>query len=292
MVRSMTGYGKSEYNDGKVKLVVEIRSVNNRFLDFNIHMPKKFFPFEMKIRNLLGEYIKRGKIDVFISWSDYEKRAGSIRFNEALAGEYLDIYKKISAMDNSFDSIKVGDIARSPEVIVSEDDGIDEEYIWGLLSEELKNAAIAHREAKEFEGARLKDDILVKLEGLETSVKTIIEREPEIIEAYRTKLQGKLEEILEDNTIDEGRLAQEVVYYADKMSTDEEQVRLLSHIEKMRTEFAKDESIGKNLDFIVQELNRESNTILSKSGDVLTSDLAIGMKTDIEKIREQIQNIE
>ena len=271
---------------------MEIRSVNNRFLDFNIHMPKKFFPFEMKIRNLLGEYIKRGKIDVFISWSDYEKRAGSIRYNEALAGEYLDIYKKISAMDDSFDSIKVGDIARSPEVIISEDDGIDEEYIWGLLSEELKNAAIAHREAKEFEGARLKDDILVKLEGLETSVKTIIEREPEIIEAYRTKLQDKLEEILEDNTIDEGRLAQEVVYYADKMSTDEEQVRLLSHIEKMRTEFTKDESIGKNLDFIVQELNRESNTILSKSGDVLTSDLAIGMKTDIEKIREQIQNIE
>ncbi|MGI6020163.1 MAG: YicC/YloC family endoribonuclease [Lachnospiraceae bacterium] len=292
MVRSMTGFGRAEISNDNEKYTVEIKSVNNRYLDFNIRMPKKFNSFEAKIRNLLQERITRGKVDVYISSKSYTDEAMEIRFNEDLAREYLGCLKIIAAMDGVNSGVSARDIATFPDVITMEEKKVDESLLWEKLSSLLGEALDSFIEARELEGSHLRANIIEKLDILENSTRQIAEHEPEIMAQYRIRLRERLNEILEDSNIDETRVAQELVIYSDKICTDEETVRLLSHIDKMRKMLDSEGSIGRNLDFLTQEMNREANTILSKAGDVITADTAIILKTEIEKIREQIQNIE
>ena len=292
MVRSMTGFGRAEISNDNEKYTVEIKSVNNRYLDFNIRMPKKFNSFEAKIRNLLQERITRGKVDVYISSKSYTDEAMEIRFNEDLAREYLGCLKIIADMDGVNSGVSARDIATFPDVITMEEKKVDESLLWEKLSSLLGEALDSFIEARELEGSHLRANIIEKLDILENSTRQIAEHEPEIMAQYRTRLRERLNEILEDSNIDETRVAQELVIYSDKICTDEETVRLLSHIDKMRKMLDSEGSIGRNLDFLTQEMNREANTILSKAGDVITADTAIILKTEIEKIREQIQNIE
>ena len=292
MIRSMTGFGRSEAVNDFRKLSIEIKSVNNRYLDFNIRMPRRFNFLESKLRGVLKEYAVRGKIDVFINCEEYADEAGALKYNEALAGEYIHHMRGMAERFGLSGEVTAADIAKAPEVFTIGTVSQDEVELWGMLEPVVREACERYDAARKEEGSRLKTDLLEKLAHLETLVDHVIEHEPEIMENYRLKLQQTMAEILEDRGIDESRIAAECVVYADRICTDEETVRLKSHIRQMRDELNRTGSIGRKLDFLAQEMNREANTTLSKAGDLMTADLGIEMKTDIEKIREQIQNIE
>ena len=292
MVKSMTGFGRCEVVRDSRKYTVELKSVNHRYLDVGIRMPKKFNFFETAIRNLLKQYAGRGKIDVFITYEDTAERQVSLKYNEALAGEYLACLKKMEKTFGLDNDIRVSALSRYPDVITMEEQTLDEEEIWNGLKEALEGAFGQFVETRTAEGVSLEKDILEKLDFMEKEVAYIEGRAPEIVSEYRKKLEEKVKELLGDAQIDENRLATEIVIFADKVCTDEEIVRLKSHIAHMRSVFKEKGEIGRKLDFIAQEMNRESNTILSKANDLDVSNHAINLKTEIEKVREQIQNIE
>ncbi len=292
VIRSMTGFGRAEVTTDKRKLTVEMKSVNNRYLDFNIRMPKKFNFLEAKIRSVLKEYMVRGKVDVFISCENYGETAGVLKYNSALAAEYYHYYQMIVDQFQLEGKVHLKDIASAPEVLTLEDSDADEDALWGELEGVLRQAASAFAEARALEGERLHQDLNQKLSHLSELADEIEKREPEILADYRARLEEKMKEILEDRDLDESRIAAEVVVYADKICTDEETVRLKSHVKQMTDELNGGSGIGRKLDFLTQELNREANTILSKANDQITSNIGIELKTEIEKIREQIQNIE
>ena len=292
MLKSMTGFGRAEVMDSDKKITVELKSVNHRYLDMNVKMPKKFSFFEAAIRNVLKKYIQRGKVDVFISYEDYTENRVALRYNKELAGEYL---RYLNAMAQDFqlsNDVSASVLSHYPEVLVMEEEPVDENEIWSSLEQVLTEAAIQFVTSRETEGQNLKTDLFAKLEALDEKVNQIEERGPEILRAYRERLMQKMWEFLEDTQIEESRIAAEVVLFADKICTDEETVRLHSHIKNMKDVLDSGNGIGRKLDFIAQEMNREANTILSKANDLEVSNIAIDLKTEIEKIREQIQNIE
>ena len=292
MIKSMTGFGRCEITEGQRKFTVELKGVNHRYLDVNIRMPKKLNFFETAIRNLLKQYAQRGKVDIFITYEDTSENQVALKYNEALAGEYLSYFKQMQESFGLDNDIRVSTLSRYPEVLTMEEQVVDEEELWNGLEKALKGAFEQFVETRIVEGENLKKDILEKLDEMLELVGYIETRSPEIIVEYRTKLENKVKELLEDAQIDEGRLAAEVVIFADKICTDEETVRLKSHIEHMKSTLQATEGIGRKLDFIAQEMNREANTILSKANDLEVSNHAIDLKTGIEKVREQIQNIE
>ena len=228
MARSMTGFGRAEMNGETLHLSVEIKSVNNRYLDFNFRMPRKMNCFEAKIRALLSEEIKRGKVDVFISCYDNAQAAAGVRFNKELAEKYLSIYKEISSMEGVAGPVLPSDIARCPEVIQVEDVSLDEDEVYAALEGVLKEALAQFTAARETEGEHLKEDILEKLDVLEEGAREVAAHEPEIIEAYRTKILEKMTELLQDSQVEESRLLTEAALFADRISTDEEQVLTLN----------------------------------------------------------------
>ena len=255
-------------------------------------MPKKLNFFETSIRTLLKSYASRGKVDIFITYEDASQSQVSVRYHAGIAGEYL---KYLQQMETEFgleNDIRVSSLARFPEVFTMEEQAEDEDKLWNGLKEALEGAFRQFVETRTAEGENLKKDLLEKLSYLEGQVGKVEERSPQIVAEYRAKLEAKVKELLEDVQIDESRIAAEVILFADKICTDEEVVRLKSHIQHMRLTLEEKEGIGRKLDFIAQEMNREANTILSKANDLEVSNLAIGLKTEIEKIREQIQNIE
>ena len=292
MIKSMTGFGRAEAVNELRKITVEMKSVNNRYFDCNIRLPKKYSAFEADVRGILKEYVSRGKVDVFITEETYAESNSEPVLSEALAAKYADILKEITGIAGISEEIRACDIARFPDVITLRQTPVDEDELKSQLMTAVRSACEKFDEARIAEGKRLHDDIISKLSGMKANVDEIIAREPEILADYRKRLSDKIEEILGDRTIDEGQLAAAVVIYTDKICTDEETVRLKSHIEQVALEIEKKESVGRKLDFLAQEMNRESNTILSKAGDLATSNLGIALKTDVEKIREQIQNIE
>jgi uncharacterized protein (TIGR00255 family) len=255
-------------------------------------MPKKLNFFETSIRNLLKQYAQRGKVDIFISYEDTSENQVSLKYNAALAGEYLTYFKQMEEAFGLDNDIRVSTLSRYPEVLTMEEQVVDEEELWNGLEKALKGAFEQFVETRITEGENLRKDIVAKLDEMLDLVSLIEERSPQIVAEYRTKLENKVKELLEDTQIDEGRLASEVVIFADKICTDEETVRLRSHIEHMKATLKNAEGIGRKLDFIAQEMNREANTILSKANDLETSNHGIDLKTSIEKVREQIQNIE
>ena len=292
MIKSMTGFGRCENHQGSRKFTVEMKAVNHRYFDVCIKMPKKLSFFEAAIRNVLKQYVQRGKLDVCITYEDYAEENVALKYNEELAAQYLKYFRQMAEKFGLKDDISVSSLGRCPEVFTMEEQDIDEEEIWAELKTAVEGACAQFVKAREQEGEALKADLLDKLERMDENVTLIEERYPQIVAEYRSKLEEKVKELLGDVQIDEGRIAAEVVIFSDKICTDEETVRLRSHIEGMKTELLQGGSIGRKLDFIAQEMNREANTILSKANDLQTSNLAIDLKTEIEKVREQIQNIE
>ena len=293
MIRSMTGFGHGEVsNDKNQKVTVEMKSVNHRYCDISLKLPKKLAMFEANIRNIMKEYASRGKIDIYVSYEDLSETAVSLHYNQAMAEEYMQVFKRMQEDFNIETKITAEALAKYPEVVTIEEVQQDEEVWWELLEAALRQAAEKFVETRTIEGATLKRDLLGKLDQMAADVAFIEERSPQIIAEYRSKLEEKVKEFLEDSTIEENRIAAEVTLYADKIAVDEEIVRLQSHISSMTDVLESDESIGRKLDFMAQEMNREANTILSKSSDVDLADQAIELKTNVEKVREQIQNIE
>ena len=292
MIKSMTGFGRCENHQGDKKFTVEMKAVNHRYFDVNIKMPKKFSFFESAIRNVLKIYVQRGKVDVFITYEDFAEENVALKYNESIAAEYLKYFRQMSEKFGLDDDIRVSTLGRCPEVFTMEEQDIDEKALWETLETALKGACEQFVAAREREGEALKADILDKLDRMNENVSLVEQRYPQIIAEYRKKLEDKVHELLADAQIDESRLASEVVLFADKICTDEETVRLRSHISTMKEALIAGGSIGRKLDFIAQEMNREANTILSKANDLTTSNIAIDLKTEIEKVREQIQNIE
>ena len=292
MIKSMTGFGRSEIVKGNRKISVEIKSVNHRYLEADIKMPKKLNVFESRMRDLLKKYATRGKIDIFINYEDDSESQVNLKFNQNIADEYMAIFNNMSEKYNLKNDMTVGGLARFPEVITMDEVQEDEEELWHFIEEAMKAALEQFVNTRILEGENLKKDLLGKLDHMEELVAFVEKRSPEIMKEYRSKLESKVKELLGDTTIDESRIATEVIIYADKICVDEETVRLRSHIEHARKCLNEDGGIGRKMDFIAQEMNREANTTLSKANDIEISNAAIDLKTEIEKVREQIQNIE
>lgn len=292
MISSMTGFGRSERTDDIFKFTVEIKSVNHKYFDLSIKMPRRFNLFENQIRTLLKEYVSRGKIDLFITYEDLRESRKSLKFNEQLAEEYFRYYQMIRDRLGTADDIRTTVIARCPEVLELEEQELDEELVWNHLRPVLEEAFEAFLNSRKKEGEALKSNILDKLIDMEFNTLFIEQNLPQIIREYREKIENKVREFLENSQIDDSRIAAEVTIFADKTAVDEELVRLQTHIHSMQDLLQKGGEVGRNLDFIAQEMNRESNTILSKSSNIDITNCGIELKTCIEKIREQVQNIE
>ena len=292
MIKSMTGFGRCEIAENSRKFTVEMKAVNHRYLDVNIKLPKTLNFFESSIRGELKNYIARGKVDVFISYEDLSEKTSSVRYNKELAGEYLNYLRQMAEDFGLEQDIRVTTLSKYPEVFTMEESGLDEEELWKSLQKAVQGAAKMFVDTRIVEGEHLKDDLVEKLDAMLKLVDFIEERSPQLLAEYRQKLEDRVRELLQDTAIDEGRLLTEVTIFADKVCVDEEIVRLRSHIETTRNTLLEGGSIGRKLDFIAQEMNREANTILSKANDLEISNCAIELKTEIEKVREQIQNIE
>ena len=293
MIKSMTGFGRCELSDGERKFTVEMKGVNHRYLDVNIRMPKKLNFFETSIRSLLKQSVSRGKVDIFITYEDLSEGQAVLKYNASLAREYMESLKEMEEQFGLENDVRVSTLSRYPEVLTMEEQALDEEEIWNCLKKAMERAISQFVETRTMEGENLRRDIIEKLDGMAELVEFIEVRSPQIIAEYREKLEEKVREHLADTQIDDSRIAAEVVIFADKICTDEEVVRLKSHISHMKDVLLSDEAgIGRKLDFIAQEMNREANTILSKANDLEVSNKGIDLKTEIEKVREQIQNIE
>ena len=290
MIKSMTGFGRCEIMENDRKFTVELKSVNHR--DVNIKMPKKFGFFESSIRTLLKEYIQRGKVDVFVTYEDYTEENFALKYNEDVAASYLKYLNQMAETFGLEKDIRVSTLSRYPEVFTMEEQSIDEKELWAILEKALRGACSQFVDSRIAEGERLAADLKEKLNTMLSYVDFIEERSPVILSEYKKRLTEKVSELLEDRQIDESRILTEVTIFADKICVDEETVRLRSHVESTRSALEEGGSIGRKLDFIAQEMNREANTILSKTTDLEISDVGINLKTDIEKVREQIQNIE
>jgi uncharacterized protein (TIGR00255 family) len=292
MISSMTGFGRGEAENDSAKYTVEIKSVNHRYLDLSVKLPKKLVFFETQIRAFLKDELGRGKVDVFVSYEDKVSDNTGIVYHPEVAKAYLTYLKEMSEDLGIENDIRVSSLSRFPEVLTMEDEDLNEEDVWETISKALSDAVSSFKESRIKEGANLKKDLDDKLEDLIEHVDFIEKRSPDIIKEYKDKLFARIEEMLGDTKVDEGRLLTEVTLYADKVCVDEEVVRLRSHSAMLKDTLNIEGANGRKLDFIVQEMNREANTILSKSTDLEIANRGIELKTLIEKIREQVQNIE
>lgn len=292
MIRSMTGFGRSEVIKDNKKFTVEIKSVNHRYLDISIKIPKKFNYYEALIRNLLKKYIERGKVDIYITYEDLSESDETLQYNPNLAKEYFHYLEQMGRELKIENDIKVSTLLNCQDIFTKVEEKIDEETVEPILTQAFCQAAENFVHTRQLEGENLQKDLLEKLSDMSRYVSFITERSPEIITNYRMKLQEKVKEMLQDKQIEESRIITEVTLFADKICVDEETVRLNSHIKAMQDALNNGDAIGRKLDFVAQEMNREANTILSKSNDLQITDTGIELKTMIEKIREQVQNIE
>lgn len=291
-LQSMTGFGRAEDANEKFRLTVEVKSVNSRFLDLNIKMPKKFNALEAEIRTTVKEYISRGKVDLFITYESFSEKDKMLRLDLSLAREYLTSMRTLVQALGVEDNVKVTNLAALPDVLVLSEESEDDEALWDNLKPVLHTALGRFTETRVREGENLQKDLLQKLQEMESIVERMDARSPEIVASYESRLRAKVAELLKETAVDETRIVQEVTIYSDKICTDEERVRLHSHIKNMRSKLLQGGLVGRELDFLAQEMNREANTTLSKANDLIVSEDAIGLKTLIEKIREQIQNLE
>lgn len=292
MVRSMTGYGKYEAENENIKLTVEIKSVNHRYCDISIRLPKNLNAFENNIRRQIKKSVSRGKIDVYVTYENVGGETSAIAYNKEMANAYMELLTGIAQDFNIANNVDAHALSKYPEVFTLKENAVDEEALQELLDQAVTGALGEFIRAREMEGQELKTDLLKKLDALLAVTHDIEKRAPLVFEEYKERIRTKAGELLGDTKIDEGVMATELVIYADKICVDEEMVRIHSHIKHMKETLNEEDGAGRKLDFIAQELNREANTTLSKANDMVISDQGILLKTEIEKIREQIQNLE
>ena len=293
MIRSMTGYGKQSLNVEGREYQIEIKSVNHRYLDINIKMPKTLSYLEEAVKKEISEKIKRGKVDVFITYENNSKEGRNITINKELAKLYIEQLKELAEEEKISSNIEVMEIAKFPDILTIKADEEDEKIKQEItqVTTEATNKIV---EMKAIEGEKIAQDLLQRISKIENKIMEISSKSTGLIEEYVVKLEKRIQEILKTEEIDKSRIAQEVVIYADKCSIQEEITRLKSHIYQFRNLITnnQNETIGKKLDFIIQEMNRETNTIGSKANNLEITNGVIDIKTEIEDIREQIQNIE
>ena len=292
MIKSMTGFGRYETVTDEYRIAVEIKSVNHRYCDLNIKLPKKFNEIENTLRMMMKEIAERGKVDVYVSYEDYAGKETHVHYHPQIAKEYVKVAAQVAEEFELHNSLSAERLLGFADVISLEEESNDLESVFPIVTQTLQKAGEQFIASREREGEQLYQDIKGKLAYLLTLVAQVEERSPQMLQEHRQKLLEKVQELLGDRKIDEGILATELIVYADKVCVDEETVRLRSHIDAMSETLDMQEAIGRKLDFIAQEMNREANTILSKANDKELSGIAINLKTEIEKIREQIQNIE
>lgn len=294
MIKSMTGFGRGEAIGANYKVTVEMKSVNHRYLDLSIKLPKKLNAYEANLKSMVKKYLNRGKVDIFISYENVSEVNVDIQYNPEVASRYLEIFKEMAERFGIENDVRVSALSRYPEVLVTENAEPEEDELYSVTEEAFVKACEQMVVARETEGENLKTDLIDKLDGMISLIEYITSHSEGILKEYRAKLLERVQEVLGDVNIDESRIATEVVLYADKICVDEEMVRLKSHINSMKNALidGAEEGIGRKLDFIAQEMNREANTTLSKANNLEISQKAIDLKTEIEKVREQIQNIE
>lgn len=292
MIKSMTGFGRYETVTDEYRIAVEIKSDNHRYCDLNIKLPKKFNEIENTLRMMMKEIAERGKVDVYVSYEDYAGKGTHVHYHPQIAKEYVKVAAQVAEEFELHNSLSAERLLGFADVISLEEESNDLESVFPIVTQTLQKAGEQFIASREREGEQLYQDIKGKLAYLLTLVAQVEERSPQMLQEHRQKLLEKVQELLGDRKIDEGILATELIVYADKVCVDEETVRLRSHIDAMSETLDMQEAIGRKLDFIAQEMNREANTILSKANDKELSGIAINLKTEIEKIREQIQNIE
>ena len=291
-MKSMTGYGRAKLQKESREYIVEIKSVNHKYLDMNIKLPRNLFCMEDRVRKSISNKISRGKIDVFITYINNGIEGKNILINKDIARMYIKELEELANENNIASGLRATEISKLPEVLNIVIDEDDEDKIWSDLNECLEEALSNFVNMRETEGERIKLDLEERLNEINENVAKIIQNSTGLIEEYVVKLRNRIKEMLDTDIVDETRLAQEIVIYSDKISIEEEITRIKSHIEQFRTLLDEKDPIGKKADFIIQEMNRETNTMGSKSGSIDIINLVIKIKTQIEDIREQIQNIE
>ena len=292
MIKSMTGYGKSERTIDPLNVTVEIKSVNHRYFEFSARVPREYGFLEEKLKKYCNSLITRGKVECYVSVEDLEEREMEVNVNETLAAGYVKALKELSERFGLKDDISAVTLSRYPDVITLHKASEDEERIWNAVKTVAETAVSKFIEMRETEGSKLRGDILSRADYIIECVEFIEGRSPETVREYNEKLKQRMKELLGDAAVDEQRLLNEAAIYADKIAVDEETVRLRSHISQLREFMSSSEAIGRKLDFLVQEINREANTIGSKAQDVDIAKKVIAIKAEVEKIREQVQNIE
>lgn len=292
MVFSMTGYGRSEKESDLQKVLIEMKAVNHRYCDIVLKIPKKMAMFEERIKKLVKAEINRGRVEIYMNFEEQKGEDFIVSPNYAVLDQYknaLDEIKDKYGISRDFD---LNLLTRFQDVFSIEYKEIDEEAIWTLIESAVKDALSSLVEMRRVEGQKLLDDINGRIDTIKKIIKELEERAPEIVVSHKAKMKERISDLLEDIELDEAKLAQEVAYFADKTNITEELVRLDSHLDQLANIFNEEQSIGRKLDFLLQEINREINTIGSKSPDIDISNHVIALKSEFEKIREQIQNIE
>ena len=293
MAISMTGFGRGEYKDDNYYFLVETKTINHKYCDINIRLPRKIAFLEDKIRNLVKTYIKRGRVDLYIKLDLLGSEDVNLKFDEKLAEEYMNILNQIKEKFVLLDDISVMNIAKYPDIIKTEEKEEDEELLWGMLKYAIEESLSKLVDMRKEEGTKMADDVIMRCDLLKNYLDDVEKYSDTVVIDYKEKLNTRINEILENpSLVDENRLAQEVAIYADKSSITEELVRFKSHIDQLKKTVKKDDSVGRKIDFLIQEINRETNTIGSKSSSINITNLVVEIKSELEKIREQIQNIE
>lgn len=292
MIRSMTGFGREHRVIGGREYLVEIRSVNSRYYEFNAKLPRQYMYLEEKLKSLVKEKISRGKVEVSLSVYNIQGKETAVTVNELVVENYLNAMRETAEKFGLKDDLTLSSIFRMSDAFNVVRADVDEEEIWSAVKETAEEALVKFVAMRETEGEKMKADILSKLSNIEAMIEKVCEYSPETVKAYRERLTAKMNEILENKQIDEQRILLEAGIFAEKVAVDEETVRLKSHFAQFRSMMETEELVGRKLDFLVQELNRETNTIGSKAQDLRITKIVVDLKSEIEKIREQIQNIE
>ena len=292
MIKSMTGYGGAKGFSGKTEIAVELKSVNSRYFDCSIKLPRMYAAFEDSLKSAVGKHISRGKVDVYITIDTSKAGDVEIKINQPLAQAYVSALQAMAKEHNLLHDLRVTDLARFPDVLVAEKAETDPEQLCADICSVLEDALSGFDKMRINEGATLYNDIMARLSEIEKLTDQAQEASPRSVAEYRAKLEARMQEVLQTAGIDEQRILTEAAVFADRVAINEEMVRLRSHIAQLRVMLDSNEAVGRKIDFLVQEFNREANTIGSKGNDAEIARITVDMKSEIEKIREQAQNIE
>ena len=288
----MTGYGRGERETEKWQIVIEAKAVNHRYSEVTIKQPRQLLALEDRMKKVVAEYIERGKMDVFVRMQENAEAGHAVNLNREQAAAYHQALQDMAEYLGVVYTPDVYRLAQMPDVMAQREEETDVKELWPAIEEALREALSLHVEMREIEGKHIQEDMLQKIAVMESLAQQVTERSPQVLQEYQDKLRSRIEELLEQIPLNEERLAQEVAYFAEKSCIDEELVRLQSHFAQFRQIVQQEGSIGRKLDFLIQEMNRETNTIGSKANDLQTGRLVVEMKSELEKLREQVQNIE